>query len=174
MLNQAYTLFLSPRGRIGRQAFIVGVLLWGAFYTAQYFWFKNTGTNTPNFYLSLIFLVINIQIVFCIFGKRLHDLGRSTWPLIGTFMLVFVAAIIVMLNFGGLEYFDALMANPELQNDPEAMKQLHQTYQDTLAQNIPQSRALMSIIPVLFTLWLAVTKGQSEANRYGNPLQSGE
>ncbi|PHR93545.1 MAG: hypothetical protein COA69_02585 [Robiginitomaculum sp.] len=173
MFKQAYSLFLSPRGRIGRGVFIKAVLVWGVFYAAQYFWFEKTGTSNLNFYLSLALLILNIQVVFCIFGKRLHDFGRSTWALIGLFALLLIIAIFVMLNFGGLEYFNTIMENPGLQSDPQAMKDVHQIYQDTLGENIPKSRILMSILPVGFILWLAVTPGQACDNRYGEPLNTG-
>lgn len=173
MLKQAYTLFLSPRGRIDRGAFIKAVLVWGVFYVAQFFWFKKTGANTINFYLALGFLVLNIQVVFCVFGKRLHDLGRSTWALIGLFALLLIIAILVMLNFGGLEYFNTIMDNPGLQSDPQAMKDVHQVYQDTLSKNIPKSRGLMSILPIVFILWLAIAPGQTDSNRYGAAPNTG-
>ena len=170
MTRTIRTLFLTPTGRIGRKAFIGAVLAWSAFYVLQSLWFAKTGTNHFNFYVALIFLILNLHIVFCIFGKRLHDLGRSVWALIGMFALVFIIAIIVMLKFGGLEYFNTLMTHPEYAQDEQAMRRIHQAYQDAMASNILKSRILMSLVPLGFTLWLAATAGHTTPNRYGEAL----
>lgn len=172
MFKSVFKLFMSPRGRIGRQTFIICVVAWLAFYAAQTFWFRQTGTNQFNFLLSLALLFVNLQIIFSIYGKRLHDLGRSTWALIGMIALLILAAIFVMLNFGGLEYFETLYNNPEIAEDPVAMQNVQDAYQSELAKNVPQSRLILGALPILFTLWLAIRPGQSEANRYGDPITS--
>lgn len=167
MIKNLYILWFSPRGRIGRRAFIIGAALWLGFYIAQQFWFAKTGVNGFNFWLSLILLFVNLHIILCVAGKRLHDMGRGYWPIVGMFALLFMASILVMLNFGGLEYFNALMENPEIAEDPEAMQALHKTYQLTLADGVPKIRLLLSIIPLAFSLWLALAKGEDGGNRYG-------
>lgn len=164
------TLFLAPTGRIGRKAFIGAVIAWSVFYVLQSLWFAKTGTNQLNFYLAMIFLVLNLHILICIYGKRLHDLGRSLWGLIGMFTLMFIIAIIVMLNFGGLEYFNELMTHPEYAQDEQAMQRIHQTYQDAMTENLTKSRILMALVPLTFTLWLAAKTGSADTNKYGKPL----
>ncbi len=168
-----YSLFVSPRGRIGRQTFLLGFAVWCIFYAAQYLWFQKTGENSVNFFLALGLMMLNIHIIFCVFGKRLHDLGRSTWALMGMFALVLIIAIFVMLNFGGLEYFDTIMQNPDKQNDPKFMKHVHQIYQDRLSANLPKIGPLLLIAPLVFTLWLGLKPGQSVQNRYGPALKLG-
>lgn len=168
MLARIRHLFLSPRGRINRAQFGFGLIVWLAFYGLQAFWFKNTGTSQLNFILALFLLVLNIYVIFCVYGKRLHDFGRTRWPLVGTFVLVLIASIFVMLNYGGLEYFETLNENPEFGMDAEKMRQVHETYQNSLAEHLPQMRLIMSIIPLLFTLWVGLKPGQAETNSYGD------
>lgn len=168
MSNPIFKLFLSPRGRIARIPFILAMLAWLVFYVGQTFWFKATGINQLNFWLALIFIFLNLHIVFCVSSKRLHDLGRSTWALIAMFAVLLVATIFVMLNFGGLEYFETLHENPEIVNDRAALESVQQTYQQSLAKNLPQTQLILGGIPFLFFLWLAVGKGQTQANRYGD------
>lgn len=170
MLKTAYSLLLSPKGRIGRAPFGIGVLFLCALWALQHFViYPMLGTGMANFYIAPILFFLGLHIIYCVCGKRLHDLGRSNWALIGVFCLLFTVMMIVILKFGGLEYFDTIMQNPEKQDDPEFMRQVHATYQDNLAKNLPQSSFLMSIVPALFALWLLLAPGQTGDNRYGNP-----
>ncbi|MBL4870783.1 MAG: DUF805 domain-containing protein [Robiginitomaculum sp.] len=171
-MNNMMSLFLSPRGRIGRKPFIVAIATWCVFYMAQYFWFQKTGQNTLNFFLALGLMVLNIHIIFCVFGKRLHDIGRSTWALMGVFMLILIVAVFVMLNFGGVEYFDTIMKNPDKHNDPVFMREVQQIYQDSLSKSLPKIGPLLSVLPSAFTLWLCAKNGHNTGNRYGPALYS--
>ncbi|NNC38177.1 MAG: DUF805 domain-containing protein [Acidimicrobiales bacterium] len=167
MLARIRHLFLSPRGRINRSPFAIGLLVWLLFYGLQAIWFSVSGTSQLNFFLALCLLFLNIHILFCLYGKRLHDFGRTTWPLIGMFALVLITAIFVMLNFGGLEYFETLYENPEIAENAEAMKKVHEDYKAKLAENLPQTRLIMATIPILFTLWVGLKPGHTETNTYG-------
>ena len=126
MAKRALKLFISPRGRIARTPFILAVSIWLLFYLAQRYWFERTGSNLFNFFLSLALIFLNLQIVFSVYGKRLHDIGRSIWPLTGMFALLIIATIIVMLNFGGLEYFETFHDNPSLVEDADALKRVQE------------------------------------------------
>jgi uncharacterized membrane protein YhaH (DUF805 family) len=173
MKNPILQLFFSPRGRLARKSFIIAVLVWLGFYALQRVWFTQTGTNHVNFYLSLVLLFVNLQIIFCVFGKRLHDIGRSTWPLIGMFAVLIIATFAVMLNFGGLEYFETLHNNPEFVEDADALKRVQDKYQQTMAENLPKTGLILSGIPIIFTLWLAIAPGQKKTNKYGeNPISN--
>ena len=166
-MKKIYSLFLSPRGRINRLEFAVGVAVLIAFVIAQKYIFAVMGEGLISFFLPMIFFFLTLHIVLCIFGKRLHDLGRSLWPLMGLFSLMIIAAILVSLNFGGLEYFNTVIAHPEYAGDEVAMKQVQQVYQETLAANMPKVRLLMAIIPGAFTLWLLLRPGVAGENKYG-------
>lgn len=75
------------------------------------------------------------------------------------------------LNYGGVEYFDTVMAHPEYAGNEEEMKKVLEAYQDKLAVGMPKARWVMAILPTLFTLWLVLAPGQEGDNRYGdNPV----
>ena len=63
------TLFLSPEGRIGRQAFWIG-------------WLVLLGVNMALGWLPMIGAVISLATIYssvCIHSKRLHDMGQTGW-----------------------------------------------------------------------------------------------
>ena len=167
MLAKAYKLFFSPRGRIARPAFIAGIAALLVFAALQKLVFARLGTGMVSFYVPMVLFFVTFHIVLCIYGKRLHDLGRSLWPLTGLFALMIIVAILVSLNYGGLEYFDTVMAHPEYAGDEAAMKRVQQVYQDKLAASMPKVRWLMAALPALFTLWLAASPGAAGDNKYG-------
>ena len=164
-------LFISPRGRIGRQSFALATLCLLLFLAAQMLWFAKTGTNLANFFLSLALLFLNLHCVLCVFGKRLHDMGHSLWPLIGAMALEMIIVIIVMLKFGGLEYFSAFLQEAkivdELIKNEQEMRRLHETYQASIADHMPIIRILFLLLPGIFILWLGLSPGQNSNNRYG-------
>ncbi len=167
MIKSIRQLFLSPNGRIKRTPFIVGVTGLYIFALFQKFIFANLGTGMAAFYIPMVFFFLTIHIVICIFGKRLHDLGRSLWPLTGFIVIVMIIALLVSLNFGGLEYLETVIAHPEYAGNEAEMKRVQKIYQNTLAQNLPTSSLIMAVLPILFTVWLAATPSSPAGNRYG-------
>ncbi len=167
IMKSAISLFLSPRGRIARPAFIIAVFVFTVFVFAQKFVLEYTGTGVASFLLEFALFFLNLHIIMAVFGKRLHDLGRSFWPLIGLFALMAIVFLVLILNYGGIEYFDTVMAHPEYAGNEEAMQKVLQTYQDRLAEGLPKANWIMATLPALFTLWLALAPGQANENRYG-------
>ena len=166
-MKKAYSLFLSPRGRIGRLEFAVGVAVLIGFAIAQEYIFSFMGKGLTSFFLPMAIFFLTLHVVLCIFGKRLHDLGRSLWPLMGLFSVMIIIAILISQNFGGIEYINTVIAHPEYAGDEAAMKQVQQVYQETLAANMPKVRLLMAIVPGAFTLWLLLRPGVAGENKYG-------
>lgn len=167
-------LLLSPSGRIARIPFIIGAAVLIALYTVQHIIYPLLGNGSFGFFVPMVFFFFNLHIIFCICGKRLHDLARTTWPLFGMFALLFVVMMIVGLKFGMLEYFESvstLMNDPVLQKDTEAMRAavqpLEQAYQQNMQANMPKIGPLLAFVPLAFTIWLATTPGQKDDNRYG-------
>ena len=173
-------LLLSPSGRIARIPYIIGVAILIALYTAQHYIYPYLGKGLTSFFVPMVFFFLNLHIIFCISGKRLHDLGRSTWPLFGMFALLLMTMMIVGLKFGMLEYFESvskLMNDPLLQADPEAMRAavqpLEQAYQQNMQENMHKIGPMLALVPLAFAIWLASTPGQNGDNRYGsNPAPS--
>lgn len=160
-------LFFSPRGRIGRQPFVMAIVAALMFNILFAVFFKYAGTGIFSFFLGFAYLFLNIQVLYCVYGKRLHDIGRGMWAVTGMLALLFFVMLIVQLKFGGLEYFNTLYDNPEIGEDPIAMQALTKTYQDELSQSVPFAPYLFASVPALFTIWLALTPGHKKDNQYG-------
>lgn len=174
MLKRAYTLILSPRGRIGRVSFVLGgLVMCGLWLFQHYIIYPALGNGVSSFFLPMFFFFLGLHIFYCVYGKRLHDLGRSNWVLIGMLSILIVVVLVVILKFGGLEYFETIMNNPQRQNDPEWMRDVHTVYRNTLTENLAKSQILMTILPIIFTMWLAIVPGQTDVNRYGAAPNTG-
>ena len=100
-----YKLLLSPAGRIGRQHFWIGMAVFAVLVVVFNWGLKQMGGSTWAFLMSLPFPFLVLHMAYSIYGKRLHDMGRSFWPLTAMIVSLIVVAIIVMLSFGGSDYF---------------------------------------------------------------------
>jgi uncharacterized membrane protein YhaH (DUF805 family) len=81
-------LFFSSRGRIGAGAFLLGVLVVAAVE------FAVAITRSP--YLMLATALLACIPLFCIFAKRLNDMGAPAWP---AFIFVALEAFVAWLGF---------------------------------------------------------------------------
>ena len=167
-------LLLSPSGRIARISFVSGALALLVLFGAQHYLYPVLGNGLLAFFVPMAFFFLNMHIIFCICGKRLHDMARSAWPLFGMFFLLMAVTFFVGLKFGMLEYFESvsgLMNDPALQESEEAMraaiKPLEEAYQNNLKANMGKISILLAAIPAAFTAWLALAPGQVSENRYG-------
>ena len=107
MKSALYHLFV-PMGRTDRRTFwitlaafavLLSVFKWGLF--------QHDTTGAFYFWGFLIWLTMLFCGVFAIYGKRLKDFGRSVFSIIGLITAILIVLIIIMLSFGGAEYFEA-------------------------------------------------------------------
>lgn len=162
-------ILLHAPGRINQKQFFFGLAVFAVFYAVQIVIMGIVGTSLLGFFLALTCLCLNLYILYCLFGKRLHDTGRSVALFFGMLAAVIVLAIILQLQSGGLEYFDTIMANPDRQDDVAWMQQQHVIYQERLAASMPHVRWLLWLPPLLLTVFAGVKKGDESENRYGLP-----
>lgn len=141
------TLFLSPEGRIGRQAFWIG-------------WLVLLGVNVVAGWLPVIGAIISLATIYCsvcIHTKRLHDMGQTGWwqvlPWVIGPALVFGAAVSVGIS--------AIIASVN-GGEPEmaALASL-----GGLAMSIFAFFAIW----LAFTLWVGCSIGEPGDNKYGAP-----
>ena len=130
--------FLQPTGRVGRPRFwiavgslwVFGVLMNLAPSPVQALW------TLPTFYMAV-----------CVYGKRLHDMGRSAW-LFGAYCLVlFVVTCAAFLLAAWAAGFE----------DPA-----RQGVVGVVAATVAGSMAWLA-----FTIWVGAGAGQDGPNRYG-------
>lgn len=161
-------LFLDATGRIGQKQFIIGVIgivLYGFF--GQFMFSILDKTTMLHFWFGLIYFCLFIYIFWVIFGKRLHDMGRSYWILTLFIVVMLSTLLIMMLASGGAEYFDAFSQFERKEAiDPAIVQGIMDKYQARMAENLLLKKAILSALAGGFTLWLALTKPKNEGNPY--------
>ena len=163
-----YKLLLSPAGRIGRQHFWIGMAVFAVLVVVFNWGLKQLGGSTWAFLISLPFPFLVLHMAYSLYGKRLHDMGRSFWPLTAMIVSLIVVAIIVMLSFGGSDYFAEFSQYERKEDiDPAVRAAIQERYQARLAQGNGTVRAVMLAIIGGFTLWCGVSKPDAGTNKYG-------
>ncbi|WP_416879327.1 DUF805 domain-containing protein [Litorimonas sp.] len=166
-------LFLSPAGRMGRRNFWIGVVGFVLFVALMQFILRTLGPTLAQFFLSLIYIVLVFLILYSVYGKRLHDIGRSFWPLTGMITLTILIVMGIMLAFGGAEYFTEFAQYDRKEDiDPTEIERIKSAYQARLSNAGKVMEPLIYFIWAAFTLWLGLAKPQNRANKYG-PIISG-
>lgn len=156
-------LFLSPRGMIGRKEFWIGFIGFAVFVTLAQFGLNRISHTMAGFYLSLVFIVLFFQTLYAIYGKRLRDMGRSFWPITGMITLTVVIAIVILMIYGGAEYFAEFSKyDRKADIDPAEIKRLQENYQSRLGAATPVLGTLLWGLWGAFTLWLGLSKSVKE------------
>lgn len=129
------------------------------------------GNSTLAFLISLPFPFLVLHMAYCVYGKRLHDMGRSFWPLTGMIVGLILVAIIVMMTFGGSEYFSEFAQYDRKEDiDPAEIERIKSAYQARLSDGTATVHNIMMGIIAAFTLWCGLSKPDSHTNNYGASL----
>ncbi|MBT3592876.1 DUF805 domain-containing protein [Hellea sp.] len=161
-------ILLSPSGRMGRKDFWVGLFILTLLSAVFNFALQKLGNTNTAFLISLPFPFLVLHMTYCVYGKRLHDMGRSFWPLTGMIVLLIFVAIIVMLAFGGTEYFSEFSQYDRKEDiDPEEIERIKIAYQKNLSEGNATVYNIMASIIFIFTLWCGISKGDPNTNSYG-------
>ena len=167
-----YKLLLSPAGRLGRQRFWLGMAVFALLVVMFNWGLRQLGGSVWAFLISLPFPFLALHMAYSLYGKRLHDMGRSFWPLTAMLVLAFIVIpILVILSFGGSEFFaDFAQYERKANIDPEVGKALQDQYQQELKEGVPYLPHFIWAIIGAFTLWCGLSKPEAKTNRYGVPL----
>ena len=161
-------LLLSPSGRIGRKDYLIGLTGLVIIFTLYGLLINALGGSMAGFFAVLAFPFVILQIAYSVFGKRLHDMGRTLLPVTGLICAMLLAMIIVMLVYGGADYF-AAYSEYSRDNPPpdEVVERLNAEFKPRQAEG--ESVLSLIILSLLagFTLWLGVAKAEAGANAYG-------
>ena len=164
-----FSILFSPRGRLGRQDYLIGLVGIVILSTVFNFVLRLLGNSVWAFLISLPFPFIVLHMTYCVYGKRLHDIGRSFWPVTGLITALILIAIAVMMTFGGSEYFAAFSEyTPDNPPSEEVARALQEQYQARLAEGTGWLYGSMCGLIGAFSLWLALAKPDPEPNRYGS------
>lgn len=161
-------LLLSPSGRIGRRDYVIGLVGLVIIFSLYGFLINALGGSMFGFFAVLAFPFIILQVAYSVYGKRLHDIGRTLWPVTGLICAILAAMILVMLIYGGADYF-AAYSEYSRDNPPpqEVIDRLNAEFEPRQKEG---EKILSGTILALlggFTLWLALAKPQAGTNRYG-------
>ncbi len=163
-------LFFSPAGRSRRRDFWIGFVGFVVFVFAAQYLLNATVNTMTGFWLFLIYIFLVFQILYAVYGKRLHDIGRSYWLLTAMLTLTLLLMIIVMLSFGGAEYFSEFSQYDRKEDiDPVVIQEITMAYQAKMASAEKVLKSLLYGIWGLFTIWLGLAKPDPSENRYGKP-----
>jgi len=165
-------ILLRPRGRLSRAEFAIGavgfVLI--SYLSIAIMRWLDPSTSLGFWFGLFVFVMALPYMLYSIAGQRLHDMGRSVWPLTWLIILMVIAMFAVAYANGGEEYIDTLSKFDRKEAiDPAVKAAADQRYQDQLAAgnaNRTLSLLLGGMLGV-FTLWLGLQKGQSVENKYG-------
>ena len=166
-MRDIFNLFFKATGYINQKMFVFGAIGLFIFVEAMKFTVRAMLEGIAEFWVLLIYPLLALYMICCVYGKRLHDMGFSWWPLTGAFSAEILATICVMLAFGGTEYFEAFSQyERKAVIDPSVRDAIIADYQATQAANIVPITIMLLIIPVLFTIWLACSKSKVVDNPF--------
>ncbi len=145
-------LMFSPHGRIGRSKFWVG-------------WLILLAGNVLAGLLPIVGSILSIALLYvgvCVYGKRLHDMGKSAWWLLLAWvpsLALTVWGVVTAWPFI-MEIFTA--AQEGVEPDPAIVETM-------MPQIAAFSLAFFGgvLIWIGFTVWVGLVKTEPAANRFG-------
>ena len=163
-------ILLSPSGRMGRKSYVIGLVGIVLLSTLFNFVLGRLGNSVWAFLISLPFPFLVLHMTYCVYGKRLHDIGRSFWPVTALITALILVMIGVMLTFGGSEYFSEFSKYSTDNPAPaDVQAALQAEYELRLAEGHGWLYGLMCGLIGAFSLWLTLAKPDPKTNRYGAP-----
>jgi len=171
MIKTILNVMLSPSGRIDRKTYglgFVGLIIFVG--VMNFLMGRVTQQGALEFWLGLAAFFLFFQIMYAVYGKRLHDIGRTFWPLTGCIMLTILIMIVVMMTFGGVEYFSEFAQYDRKDTiDPARREAITQAYESRLKEGEAVLGPILIALWAGFTLWLGITKSDPKTNLYGPP-----
>ena len=164
-------LLLSPAGRIGRRDYLIGLVGLVIIFTLYGLLINGLGGSMFGFFAVLAFPFIILQIAYSVYGKRLHDIGRTIWPVTGLICAMLSAMIIVMLVYGGADYFAAYSEYSQDSPPPEVIEKLNAEFKERQGEGETMLSFVVVLLLAAFTLWLGLAKPQAGENAYGAALK---
>jgi uncharacterized membrane protein YhaH (DUF805 family) len=161
---------------MGRRDYLIGLVGLAIVFTAYGTFINYLGGSIWGLFAVFAFPFVILQITYSVYGKRLHDIGRTVWPVTALISLIFLAVIVVMLTYGGVEYFEAFIEQSQAGAiTDEAAEKLREELKPSQEQQENSERVLSWIVVTLlsgFSIWLALAKPDPKPNAYGPPPNS--
>lgn len=161
-------LLFSPSGRIGRKDYAIGLIGLVVIFSVYGLLINALGGSMGGFFAVLAFPFVILQITYSVYGKRLHDIGRTLWPVTGLICAILAAMLIVMLAYGGAEYFAAYSEYTQDNPPPsEVVERLNAEFKPRQEQGEVVLQGIVIALLSGFTIWLGFAKSDPKSNRYG-------
>jgi uncharacterized membrane protein YhaH (DUF805 family) len=156
-------LLLSPQGRIGAGPFWQGVIvliILGVILSAI------SAYGPPAASLVGILALLLVYPWLCVFGKRLHDAGKSAW-----WFLAALAAYLILSSIGYVVlFYDEMMQMQGVQfGTPEYVAQQRQFAQDSFLL----SQACSAVVSLVVSFFVGRLASDPSENRFGPPTTAG-
>ncbi|TGY89701.1 DUF805 domain-containing protein [Marinicauda algicola] len=145
-MNIGQVLF-NPNGRIGQQEYWIGILIIIA-------------GNIVAGFIPILGFIISLGLIYvgvCVYGKRLHDAGKSAWIHAVPWAVSIVLGVLGMIFAGGAVMSAMMAGNGDM--DPMAALAAGGTFALFMG--------LSFLVWVVYTIWVGVLKGDPGANRFG-------
>ncbi|MEM7729712.1 MAG: DUF805 domain-containing protein [Pseudomonadota bacterium] len=171
MLKTALYHLFVPMGRTDRRTFWITLAAFAGLVTVfKWGLFQNDTSGVVYFWGFLIWMTMLFCGLFAIYGKRLKDFGRSVLPIITLIAAILIVMIVIMLSFGGAEYFEAYSQYERKATiDPEVRAAINARYEARMAEAGPITTGTIGAMIVAFTLWVGLRRGDPQTNKYGPP-----
>lgn len=151
-MNISQTLF-SLNGRIGQQDFWVGVLI-------------IFGGNIVGSVLGPLVIItwpLFVWVGIAVYGKRLHDAGRTAWIHLIPWVISLVTVVLGTVMIIGGAVSAGLMSNDGELSREQIMALL------TGGGGGLAVMSLSTLVWLAYTIWVGVLKGDPQTNVYGAP-----
>lgn len=168
-------LLFNPNGRIGQRDFLRGAILLTGFWIVAQVVIAYGGAA-----LGLMIGLLtwaSLYCYLCVYGKRLHDSGRSAWMfllfLLGYFLLSGIVVNVCISLFApqAAELRTQMVEVMEREGFVEAMMLHGPAYNQ--ASLIPQMISLL-VVNAILGYFGAKLKADPNSNQYGDPTGSGD
>jgi len=166
MIKSAVKLMLSPSGRIDRKSFLIGFAGFVFFgVMVNFLMGRVEKQGALEFWLGVFAIFLFFQMTYAVYGKRLHDIGRSFWPLTSCIVVTILILIAGMMFYGGSEYFSEFAQYDRKDTiDPARRDAITQAYELRLKDSEKTLGPIISALWLGFTLWLGVAKSDPVIN----------
>lgn len=147
-MNLSHVLF-SPNGRIGQQEYWIGILILIA-------------ANIVAGFIPFLGVLISLFLIYvgvCIYGKRLHDAGKTAW-IHGLVWLVQIGLGIIGFVLAGGAIM-AVLANSGGSDQVNAAAIIG------ASSSLFLVAGLGFLIWIIYTIWVGISAGETGENRYG-------
>lgn len=162
-----FDLFFKATGLIGQKRFWIGVAGLFILVQALNFAMRALNNNALGFTIALIFPFLIGYMIYCVYGKRLHDMGKSWWFITGAIVAEIMVMIAAMMAYGGAEYFAGFSQYDRKAVIDETVRQaLITDYQTQIAAHTTIISIWLLIVPVALTLYCGLAKSKLTGNKY--------